>query len=466
MASDPEDPRILAFRRLMQVIDRLRGPDGCPWDRDQSLASVAPHTIEEAYEAADAMASGDRGEACAELGDLLMNVLLACRIAEDAGDFSLQDSAEAITDKLVRRHPHVFERTPVDGKHEVLKNWEAIKREERAGDQDTSALAGVPSSLPALLRAFRVGDKAAHVGFEWPDVSGALEKLEEELGELKDAMAGSDQRAIADELGDVLFAVVNVARHVGAEPETALRRTVSKFDGRFRFVESRLRQDGRATTDASLHEMEQLWEASKEQLSTWGEFIPESAPDEWRRAVRNLVKARERVFDLTRDVPPDLAARAPGAGVSGWSVESVLAHLMLVDELVARELTRALDRAEQQGNLAPFPPEGLAQHPPARTFVLPQENVAAPDGVLPKERVSRASAFDRLRASQRALLELLPRVIGIHPRDIRVRHPQLGELDILQWFDFVAQHDGRHAGQIARILDSFASGKPREGRAQ
>ncbi|MEW6744004.1 MAG: nucleoside triphosphate pyrophosphohydrolase [Planctomycetota bacterium] len=257
--------RLAALRRLVEVIDRLRAPDGCPWDCKQTIDTMTPLILEEAFEVADAAARKGMATVAEELGDLLMNIVLTAKIAEQAGDFSLREVAEGITEKLVRRHPHVFGSTEVASAGEVLRNWEAIKREERRGAPDSSVLAGVPRALPALLRALRVGEKAARVGFEWPHVQGALDKVREELGELERGLtreggSGGDPEALEWELGDVLFALVNVARHLKLDPEMALRRAIDRFESRFRYIEEKL---GDRLERSSLEELDRLWEEAK-----------------------------------------------------------------------------------------------------------------------------------------------------------------------------------------------------------
>lgn len=265
MSSPIEKPvpaeELSAVERLMQVIDTLRSPGGCPWDIKQSVESLAPHLVEEAHELADAVARGDERAICEELGDLLMGVLMVARVARDGRGFGISEVAEGITAKLIRRHPHVYGETVVDGAGQVLRNWEEIKKEEkRERGEDESVLSGVPRSLPALTRAWRVGQKASNAGFDWPDASGPSEKVDEEWAELKAAQASGDREAMGRELGDLLFAVVNVARKLEVEPEIALRGTVARFQERFRWVETKL---GKSMREASLAEMDALWEEAK-----------------------------------------------------------------------------------------------------------------------------------------------------------------------------------------------------------
>ncbi|MBK8978388.1 MAG: nucleoside triphosphate pyrophosphohydrolase [Planctomycetes bacterium] len=253
-----------ALDRLLDVVARLRAPDGCPWDREQSERTMAPHLLEETYEALDAIERGAPAGVREELGDVLMNVLMIAQIASETDRFDTGDVAATIADKLVRRHPHVFGDTVAHSPAEVLANWEQIKRRE-GGAAPRSALDGVPPALPALLRACRVGEKAARVGFDWPDRDGPRRKVDEELAELDAALAEGDAEAAGRELGDVLFSLCNLARHHGLEPETALRATIERFSRRFRAVEAEL---GERLPGASLAELEDAWQRAKRSTAT------------------------------------------------------------------------------------------------------------------------------------------------------------------------------------------------------
>jgi len=249
------------MERLLQVIDTLRSPGGCPWDQKQTVESLAPHLLEECHEFADAVARRDDAGSCEELGDLLMGVLMVARVAMEDRGYGPSEVAKGITEKLIRRHPHVYGATQVEGTEQVLENWESIKKEEkREKGEDESALSGVPASLPALLRAHRVGQKAAGAGFDWPDLRGPEEKIDEEWAELREVMHAGDQEATEKEMGDLLFAVVNLARKTGVEPELALRGTIERFSQRFQHVERNL---AKPLAEATLEEMDVLWEEAK-----------------------------------------------------------------------------------------------------------------------------------------------------------------------------------------------------------
>jgi len=258
------------FPRLVELMGRLLAPDGCPWDREQSFATLRRYVLEEACEVIDAIDGGDRRELCGELGDLLLQVVFQAELARAEGAFGPDDVIAAICDKLVRRHPHVFADASVENVDQVLQNWERIKAAERSGSRKGGGvLSGVARSLPALTRAQRVGEKVARVGFDWPDARGSRAKVEEELGELDEAIAGGDKDRAEAELGDVLFALVNLARHAGVDAEGALRRTIDKFTRRFDHVEGRVveRHGGWPATAAvdklTLEELDGYWEEAK-----------------------------------------------------------------------------------------------------------------------------------------------------------------------------------------------------------
>jgi len=269
----PGEPRLDGLTRLIAVVDRLRAPEGgCPWDLKQDARTMTASLIEEAFEIVEAieardLASDAHDEVPGELGDLMMNLVLIARCEQDAGRAHLGDAANAVADKLIRRHPHVFGTTAVDGVDDILVNWEAIKKEERAErDADTSALAGVPSALPALQRAARLSGKAISAGFRWHDSRGALDKITEELAELKEAFGegaepDKSQRAeLEAELGDLLMATAIFGRYAKLDPERALRESLRRFEARYRHMETAL--DG-SLADRSLDEMMAAWEAAK-----------------------------------------------------------------------------------------------------------------------------------------------------------------------------------------------------------
>jgi len=253
------------FAELIRIMARLRGPGGCPWDREQTHESIKPYLVEETYEVIEALDRGDDRELVAELGDLLLQIVFHAQMASEAGRFTIADVAEAINAKLIRRHPHVFADAAVSGTADVLRNWSRIKAAERAGAEDRSALAGVPRAMPALLRAQRLGEKAAHVGFDWDDARGVLTKVREEVDELEAAMAHADRDAIAAELGDLLFAVASLARHLRLTAEDALTKASDRFSQRFRYVEDRLRAEQRDLQQTSAAEKDRLWQEAKRQ---------------------------------------------------------------------------------------------------------------------------------------------------------------------------------------------------------
>lgn len=247
-----------AFDRLVAVMARLRGPDGCPWDLDQTHESIKGHLVEEAYEVLDALEAAEDPAFAEELGDLLLQIVFHARMAEERGAFDMSEVIEKILAKLERRHPHIFGDTQLDTADEVLSNWEKIKRAEKEGK---SALAGVPASLPALMYAQRIQHKAAHVGFDWESGEPVYEKLDEEIAEVREA--GDDPARLEEELGDVLFTVVNLGRKSGIDAETALRSVVTKFMRRFKRMEELALLEGRPLAELSLAEQDALWERAK-----------------------------------------------------------------------------------------------------------------------------------------------------------------------------------------------------------
>jgi len=253
-----------ATERLLAIMARLRGPEGCPWDREQTQRTLRPYLLEETYEVLEAMDAGDPREHCEELGDLLLQIVFQAQLAAEAGQFDFGDVASAISDKLVRRHPHVFGDATVRDAEGVMKQWVALKREEkveRGGGR--SVLEGVPRELPALARADRLTEKASRVGFDWPDAAGARAKVAEELEELDEAIAGGEGSRVEEELGDLLFAVANLGRKLSLAPEEALRNAVGRFVARFQLMEAELERRGIAPGASSLEELDGLWEWAK-----------------------------------------------------------------------------------------------------------------------------------------------------------------------------------------------------------
>ncbi|HYU31748.1 MAG TPA: nucleoside triphosphate pyrophosphohydrolase [Thermoanaerobaculia bacterium] len=249
------------LQKLLDLVARLRAQDGCPWDREQGLADVRAYLLEEAHEVAGAIDSGDWGELAEELGDLLFQVAFIGRLAEEAGAFSVSQVVDGVYQKMVARHPHVFGDEVLADAEAVRQAWERRKLKEEPGR--ASLLAGVPGSLPALLAAYRLTQKAAGVGFDWPDADAVLVKAEEEIEELRHALAEGDEGSVREELGDVLFTLANLARKLAVDPEAALAGTNRKFRKRFSQVEEGLAAQGKTAAEASLAEMDALWEEAK-----------------------------------------------------------------------------------------------------------------------------------------------------------------------------------------------------------
>ena len=263
-ASPPE--MLEQLDRIIQIMRRLRDPEtGCPWDVEQDFSTIAPYTIEEAYEVADAIQRGDTDDIRDELGDLLLQVIFHARIAEEAGLFSLADVARGISDKMVARHPHVFDKDPRPDVTDQAGRWEDIKAAERAKRGKTGVLDDVATGLPPMLRALKLQKRAARVGFDWPDINPVIDKLHEETSELRDELGRQplDSANVQDEVGDILFVAVNLARQAGIDPETALMTCNAKFEKRFRFIEQQIEKNGKKMEDASLEEMESYWQDAK-----------------------------------------------------------------------------------------------------------------------------------------------------------------------------------------------------------
>jgi MazG family protein len=284
------------FERAVAIMERLRAPGGCPWDREQTFDSIKPYTLEETYEVLEAIDSRDWPELAGELGDLLLQVLFYAEMAQEQSSFSINDVLDRLSTKLINRHPHVFGDVKADTSDEVKRNWEALKQEERnkkeesaevdAKPEKRSILAGVSSKMPALLEAHKLSSRAAQIGFDWPDVEGLFAKLHEETEELREhlkefpapgprpqgrGIAGSGrtvvpeqlQARLEEEVGDLFFVLVNISRYLSVDPESALRKTNRKFRRRFQWMEARLHESGRSTDDASTEELESLWQKAK-----------------------------------------------------------------------------------------------------------------------------------------------------------------------------------------------------------
>jgi tetrapyrrole methylase family protein/MazG family protein len=257
----------LLFDRLIEIMAQLRGPGGCPWDREQTPTSLKAYLIEESYEVLEALEHGDRRHLQEELGDLLLQVIFHAQIAAEQGDFGIADVLRRLTDKLVRRHPHVFGDASVDTAQEALAQWEALKQREAAsqGDRPRSVIDGVPRAMPALLRAQRVQTKAARIRFDWPDARAAWTKVQEEIHEAAAALASGERERLTEELGDALFSLVNVARLSGIDAEEALGRAIEKFRRRFTAMEVELTARGTSVETVAPEELERAWDAAKAQ---------------------------------------------------------------------------------------------------------------------------------------------------------------------------------------------------------
>ena len=282
MKISPKTESESGIERLLDIMARLRHPeDGCPWDSEQTFATIAPYTIEEAYEVAEAIGEDDHAALCEELGDLLFQVIFHARMAEEAGAFAFADVVAAVCDKMVRRHPHIFADAQVADAGAQTVAWEAAKAAERATKAEragrvASILDDVPHGFPALLRALKLQKRASRVGFDWQTALPALAKIEEEIGELRSEIAaGGSPERLADEIGDGLFSFVNVARHLAIDPESALRGTNAKFERRFRHIEAKLAASEESLAEMSLDDLDRLWEEAKSEIeSDLGELPP------------------------------------------------------------------------------------------------------------------------------------------------------------------------------------------------
>ncbi|HUV05132.1 MAG TPA: nucleoside triphosphate pyrophosphohydrolase [Armatimonadota bacterium] len=254
-----------AFEKLVDIMARLRSEGGCPWDRQQTHDSLKKYLLEETYEAIDAIDSGDMNELCAELGDLMLQILFHAQLARERGEFDVKDSIESITEKLLRRHPHVFGEAKVASAEEVLHRWDEIKSGEPGFEGRVSILDGIPKTLPALARAMEISKRAAGAGFEWPDLDAVIEKLREEASELEEEVRTGDSERIAWEIGDLLFTLVNVARWAKVDPEDALRAMTKRFVARFSRIEEAARASGRPLEEMTIQEMDAVWNRSKQE---------------------------------------------------------------------------------------------------------------------------------------------------------------------------------------------------------
>ncbi len=262
------------FERLVEIMRVLRSPDGCPWDREQTPESLRPFVLEEAYEVVDAIDSGNRERLMAEIGDLIFEGVFLAQLCAEDGDFTVEDALHTVNEKLVRRHPHVFgpggsaSDQPAAGRtssEQVVEQWERIKARERTeSGEPPRTLGDIPRALPGLLRAFQMGKRAASAGFDWPTAAGVVDKIEEEVAEVRHALARADDRHIEEEVGDLLFAIANLSRKLGVEPEGALRRANDKFSTRFDQLEARARARGRSLNQEGLEELEREWTRIKE----------------------------------------------------------------------------------------------------------------------------------------------------------------------------------------------------------
>jgi tetrapyrrole methylase family protein/MazG family protein len=260
------DEDLRKIETLVEIMDRLREPGGCPWDREQDSKSLRPYVLEEAYEVVEAIDSGQPEMLKEELGDLLLQVIFHARLGKEENHFELGDVIEGICSKLIRRHPHVFDGLEVADSEQVLKNWNSIKQAEKKekSDEVKSILAGVPAVLPALLKAFTFSRRASQVGFDWDKTEDVIEKIREEIAELEEALGGDDQDNLEEEMGDMLFALTNLSRRMDINPELALERANRKFKSRFGYVEQSLASSGSSPQQSNLQEMDALWEKAKE----------------------------------------------------------------------------------------------------------------------------------------------------------------------------------------------------------
>lgn len=251
------------FEKLIEIMSTLRSPDGCPWDHEQSHTTLKKYLIEECYEVIDAIDHKNDENLCEELGDLLLQIVFHSQIAKEENRFNIDDVIQGISDKMIRRHPHVFSDKSVKNSSEVLENWDKIKDNEKKDQKEESCLDSIPQSLPALFESYKIGKKASKKGFDWPNTKGVIEKIEEELLELKESLERQKEDEIVEEFGDFLFSLSNLARHLQLDPEDALKKTNKKFRQRFSFIEKKIRIENQKIEEKSLGELEELWLQSK-----------------------------------------------------------------------------------------------------------------------------------------------------------------------------------------------------------
>ncbi|MCP4582945.1 MAG: nucleoside triphosphate pyrophosphohydrolase [candidate division Zixibacteria bacterium] len=251
------------FKRLVEIMAKLRGPDGCPWDKAQDHKSLKPYLIEEAYEVLDAIDSGESEKLAEELGDLLLHIVFHARMAAENDKFDIEIVCKKINDKLIQRHPHIFHEKTELSKSRVLDQWEAIKQNN---NKNHSVLEGVPRAMPALLKAYRIQEKVGRLGFDWKEAKEVVDKIKEEVAEFEEAFENNDKQAMHHELGDLLFSLVNLSRHLGLRAEEALDDTNKKFIKRFKYIEKKLAENGKSPADSNLEEMDAFWEESKKEI--------------------------------------------------------------------------------------------------------------------------------------------------------------------------------------------------------
>lgn len=254
-----------SFSDLLEIMKLLRSENGCPWDREQTHDSLKKYLIEETYEVLEAIDLNDKDKMCEELGDLLLQIVFHAQIASEQGNFNIEDIITGVSRKMVLRHTHVFGQDKADTAEDVVENWEKIKRKEKGIKSNTDGLKDVPSNLPALMRSYKVQQKASRVGFDWDNADEVFEKVREEIDELKDVYKSKDVARINDEIGDVLFSIVNLSRFLDVQPELALTGTINKFIARFEYIERESARDGKKMEDMTLKEMDEYWNKSKEQ---------------------------------------------------------------------------------------------------------------------------------------------------------------------------------------------------------